>query len=170
VSDARDARERELGQATVELALVVPFVIALLLFVVQVALVARDQILVVHAARVAVREVAVGGPMTSARAVVVRSVPLLKQTEVSTETSYQGGSPSMVIVSVRYRSRTDVPLIGRLFPEIVVEAKAAMRDESVQTAVVAPGTQKMRQEARHPTWNPASVGQQAVTGPPNRTR
>jgi hypothetical protein len=40
----------------------------------------------------------------------------------------------MVIVSVRYRSPTDVPLVGRLLPEIVVEAKAAMRDESVQTS------------------------------------
>jgi hypothetical protein len=125
--------ERELGQATVELALVLPVVVVLLLVAVQVALVARDQLLVVHAARVAVREVSVNGPRTSPRGVVVRSVPLLKQNEVSTETSYQGGSPSMVIVSVRYRSQTDVPLVGRLFPKIVLEAKAAMRDESVQT-------------------------------------
>jgi Flp pilus assembly protein TadG len=39
------------GQATVELALVLPLVAVLLLALVQAAVVARDQILVAHAAR-----------------------------------------------------------------------------------------------------------------------
>jgi len=47
------------GQASVELALVLPLVVVLLLVVVQVGLVVRDQILVVHAAREAAREAAV---------------------------------------------------------------------------------------------------------------
>ena len=57
------------GQASVELALVLPLVVLLLLAVVQLGLLVRDQILVVHAAREAAREAAVdpaadapGGP------------------------------------------------------------------------------------------------------------
>ena len=42
-----------------ELALVLPLVVALLLAVVQVGLIVRDQVLVVHAAREAAREAAV---------------------------------------------------------------------------------------------------------------
>ena len=42
---------RDRGQSTVEVALLLPFVALLLLAVVQVGLVARDQVLVVHAAR-----------------------------------------------------------------------------------------------------------------------
>ncbi|HWI04001.1 MAG TPA: TadE/TadG family type IV pilus assembly protein [Acidimicrobiales bacterium] len=44
------------GQASVELALVLPLVMMLLLAVVQLGLLVRDQILVVHAAREAVRD------------------------------------------------------------------------------------------------------------------
>ena len=49
----------EHGQATVEFALVLPLVFALLVLLFQVALVARDEILVVHAARDAAREASV---------------------------------------------------------------------------------------------------------------
>ena len=52
-------RRGDEGQAAVELALVLPLVVALLLAVVQVGLIVRDQVLVVHAAREAAREAAV---------------------------------------------------------------------------------------------------------------
>jgi Flp pilus assembly protein TadG len=126
-------RECEHGQATVELALALPLVLVIGLLVVQLALIARDQVLVVHAARVAAREASVVGRSGAGHAAVVRSVPLLKQTRMTTETSYKGGSPSLVIVKVSYSSPTDVPVIGLLLPDVVLEAKAAMRDESVQT-------------------------------------
>jgi hypothetical protein len=47
------------GQAAVEVALVLPLVATLLLLVVQTALIVRDQVLVVHAAREAARAAAV---------------------------------------------------------------------------------------------------------------
>jgi Flp pilus assembly protein TadG len=47
------------GQAAVEFALVLPLLAALLLVLVQVGLLVRDQVLVIHAAREAVRQVAV---------------------------------------------------------------------------------------------------------------
>ena len=132
----RHPARREEGQATVELALALPVVLALCLLAVQVALVARDQLLVVHAARAAAREAAVDpeadhgeGPARSAE---VRSAPSLKPARVSTETSYEGGRPTMVMVSVRYLAPTEVPIVGRLLPDVRLVAKAAMRDETVR--------------------------------------
>ena len=52
------------GQSTVEFALVLPLVVMVLLLVVQVGLVVRDQVLVVHAAREAARAAAVGDSTT----------------------------------------------------------------------------------------------------------
>ena len=56
---ARGGAHPDAGQATVELALVLPVVVLLLMAVFQVAVVARDQVLTVQAARAAVREAAV---------------------------------------------------------------------------------------------------------------
>ena len=55
----RICRSDASGQATVEAALVLPFIVMLLLAVVQVGLLARDQVLVTHAAREAARAAAV---------------------------------------------------------------------------------------------------------------
>ena len=54
------------GQATVELALCLPVVVIALLAVLQVAVVARDHVLVAHAAREAARAVAVGADQATA--------------------------------------------------------------------------------------------------------
>ncbi len=118
------------GQASVELALVAPLLLTMLLGVVQVALVARDEILVVHAARAGARAAAVDADPGAARAAAAESTAL-KPDRLSTETSHRGGSDDLVIVTVRYRSPTEVPLVGRLLPDVVLEANAAMRDESV---------------------------------------
>ena len=116
------------GQAATELALVLPLLVALLLCVVQVAVVARDQILVVHAAREAARQAAVGAPPAEVRAAAARAAGV-KVELVTTDSSYQGGSPDIVVVRVRLRSFTDIPLVGPLLPDPVLWAKAAMRPE-----------------------------------------
>lgn len=126
----------EEGQTTVELALLLPIVLVAALVAVQVALVARDQLLVVHAARAAAREAAVAASPAVARRVATEaaagSAPSLKAGRLSTETSHGGGQPTMVTVSVTYLAPTDVPFVGRLLPDIRLEAKAAMRDETVR--------------------------------------
>lgn len=125
-------RERDdQGQAATELALVVPLVLLLLLAAVQVTLVARDHILVVHAARVAAREAALVDGNSNDEANVrfaASHAGGLKPTRVRTETSYQGWA-DMVTVELTYRSPTDVPLVGPLFPDVEVRAKATMRLE-----------------------------------------
>ena len=59
--------QREGGQATVEVALLLPLLALLLLAVVQVGLVVRDQVLVTHAAREAARAAAVDPQLEAAR-------------------------------------------------------------------------------------------------------
>jgi hypothetical protein len=112
-------RWRDRGQATVELTLCLPFVAAALLLVVQVGLVAHTEVLVVHAAREAARAAAVGAPVPppdglepSRTSVVVEALP--------------GGR---VRATVRYRTPTDVPLVGPLVADVALEAEATMRDE-----------------------------------------
>ena len=120
----------EEGQAAVELALALPLVALLLLALGQFTLVARDQLLVVHAAREGAREAAVHrtGGEARARAAAARGSGL-KEGGLEVETSHIGGGTDMVLVRVKYRSRTDLPLVGQLLPDVEVGAKAAMRSE-----------------------------------------
>ncbi len=146
--------ERDEGQAATELALVLPLLMLLALLMVQVTLVARDQILVVHGAREAAREASVDPRPASIKMAVIRASGL-KEGGLGTEMSREGGS-SVVTVRVQYRSPTDVVLIGPLLPDIVVGAKAAMRSESGHPAAENANEQKKEQEPRHRRANGAS--------------
>lgn len=115
---------RERGQSTVELALVLPLVVMLLLAVIQTALVARDQMLVVHAAREAAREASVDGGDSRVRAAVERVLP---GASVLVGPSPGVGEPRAV--AVRFVSHTDLPLIGPLFPDPELTATVTMRAE-----------------------------------------
>jgi len=119
------------GQASVEVALVLPLVVLLLLAVVQVTVVARDQILVVHAARAGAREASVGAsPAAVRRAVVASAGPAgLEPGRIATETGSSGPGDDTVNVRVLYRSPTDVALIGTLLPDVFLRANAAMQRE-----------------------------------------
>ena len=113
------------GQATVELAFALPVVVLALLLVVQMALIARAQILVVDAARSGARAAAVGESPEGPAA----ETPGLDPGRVAVSTSGGGSPGSMVRVTVRYRAPTDVPLVGGLLGEPTVEASVAMRVE-----------------------------------------
>jgi Flp pilus assembly protein TadG len=116
------------GQAAVELVLALPLVAVLLLGVVQVGLVVRDQVLLVHAAREAVREAAVGGSPAAARAAALAGAPL---DPARLRVAIRGDDPrsSRVVARLSYRVRTDVVLVGPLLPDVALEAHAAMRRE-----------------------------------------
>ena len=116
------------GQAAVELALVLPLVAILLLTLVQVGLIVRDQILVIHAAREAAREAAVdGGPDIPRRAAAASST--LDPDRLTVDATDRAGPGSRVKVRVSYRAATDVPLVGGALPDITLEASATMRVE-----------------------------------------
>lgn len=116
------------GQAAVELALVLPLVAALALALLQVALVVRDQVLVVHAAREGARAAAVGDDPEAARAAALAGASLIPD-RVVVEASGRGGAGSRVRVLVRYVSVTDLPLVGPLLGDVELSGSASMRVE-----------------------------------------
>jgi Flp pilus assembly protein TadG len=116
------------GQAAVELALVLPLVALLLLAIVQLGLVVRDQILVVHAAREAAREAAVDPAAAAARRAALAGSGLAPG-RLTVSVSGRGGPGSRVQVAISYRDPTDVPLVGALVADLTLKADATMRVE-----------------------------------------
>ncbi|HEX2048050.1 MAG TPA: TadE/TadG family type IV pilus assembly protein [Acidimicrobiales bacterium] len=120
------------GQASVELALVLPLVLLLLLAVVQLGLLVGDQILVVHAAREAAREAAVDASPDAPRRAALASSTLAGSRLTVTSTG-RGGPGTRVRVEVRYRAPTAVPLLGAAVGDLTLRASATMRVEGSST-------------------------------------
>ena len=106
-----------------------PVLATLLLAVVQVGLVVRDQILVTHAAREAARSAAVDPSPAAARDAAIEGSGL-SGTRLSVEVTGRGGEGSRVRVQVAYRMPTDVPLVGRLVGGLTLRSDASMRVET----------------------------------------
>lgn len=122
-------RRAEEGQAAVELALCLPLVAALALALLQVALVVRDQVAVVHASREAAREAAVSaGPADARRAALAGA--RLEPDRLEVEVRGRGRPGSRVTVVVRYRAPTVVPLVGPLLGDVDLRATTTMRVET----------------------------------------
>lgn len=115
---------RERGQATVEFALILPLVVFLLLAILQTALIVRDYVAVVHAAREAARAASVDRDPAAASDAARR---VLRDANVDVGSRPAVGGP--IRVEVRYVSHTDLPLVGLLFPDPILHATAIMRTE-----------------------------------------
>jgi hypothetical protein len=126
--DRQRGRGGERGQATAELALVLPLVATLLLALVQAAVVARDQVLVAHAAREAARVAAVDDDVESARLAAEQAGPLAAE-RLDVEVTGRGEAGSRVRVVVRYTLPTRLPLVGRALDDVTLTASATMRVE-----------------------------------------
>ena len=116
------------GQAAVELALVLPLLFLLLLALVQVGLVVRDQVLLVHAAREAVRQAAVEAGSDGPRRAAITGSGLAAD-RLAVQVTGRGGAGSRVAVRLSYKEPTDVPLIGGLVGDLTLSAAATMRVE-----------------------------------------
>lgn len=114
-------RSDERGQAAVELALVLPLVVLFVLGVLQVALVARDQLAIELAAREAARAAAVSADPSAAASLAANRVASLDPLDVSVSTS-----GDVVHVTVRYVNTTDVAIIGQAIDDVTLEATATM--------------------------------------------
>lgn len=112
------------GQATVEFAFVLPLVILAALAVIQVGLVVRDQMGVVHAAREAARAASVDDDPASAVRAARRTLP-----DADVDVGARPAVGGEIRVTVRFRSITSLPLVGVLFPDPELHATAAMRVE-----------------------------------------
>jgi Flp pilus assembly protein TadG len=112
------------GQATAELALVFPMLVVLVLLIVQLGFVARDFVRVAHASRAAARAASVDPSGDRARDVVRH---LLGDASVDIESADEIGDP--VTASVGFVSRTEVPIIGVLLPDVTIEDSTTMAAE-----------------------------------------
>jgi Flp pilus assembly protein TadG len=121
-------RPADRGQATVELALLLPVLVLLVLLVIQLGLFTRDQILVTHAAREGARASAVDD---SADAVekAVRSAGPLDPRRLHVRISGRHGRGSRVTVTVTYDAETRVPLLRAIVGHVALHAAATMRVE-----------------------------------------
>jgi hypothetical protein len=122
---ARSRARSDHGQATVELALVLPLLFGLLVLVFQIALVARDEVLVVHAARDAAREAAVTRDAARVATATRRTLP-----DATVRVVRRGRVGEPVEVAITYVSRTDLPLIGTLLPDLTLHGRSVMRVET----------------------------------------
>lgn len=121
-------RNSERGQATVELALVLPLVALFALATLQLGLIAKDLVLVHHAAREGARAAAVEPTGGAARAAVIGSSSL---DSGRLDVSLSGGTArgSQTTATVTYRAPTSVPLVGALIPDVTLKASVTMRVE-----------------------------------------
>ena len=112
---------RDRGQATVELALVLPLVLVVLLGCLQVVEVLVEQVRLVHVVRDGARAASVSdNPEAAAQAVTGAHRVRL---DVAT-------TDSTVDVTGWVDVRTEVPLIGRLLPDITLRERLTMTVES----------------------------------------
>ncbi len=118
-------RRPQRGQATVETALLLPFVVLALLAVVQVGIVVHARVMVTHAAREGARVAAVGGSDAEVRKASAVAGGLAVQ-RLSVSVSRSNG---VAEVTVAYADPTDTPIIGAMLGDVRLSAVARMRLE-----------------------------------------
>ena len=121
-----DSARGERGSAVVEFALVLPILLMVTLAVVQVGLVARDQLMVVQASRAGAREAAVTADSEAVRAAAVHAAAGLDPDALDVEVSRAGALGDPVTVTVRYAESIRVPLVAWLFPSTISLVSSAV--------------------------------------------
>ncbi|MCC7076514.1 MAG: pilus assembly protein [Acidimicrobiia bacterium] len=118
----------ERGQATLELAIVMPFVALLLLAVVQVGLLGTRRIAVAAAAREAARVAAITSDTTEIRTAAEDAMPGAARLTVDVDGPRRFGE--QISVTVVETVRPTVPLVSAVFPrEVTMTARANMTVE-----------------------------------------
>lgn len=115
----RARRSRDRGQATVEVAVLLPILAILAIGLLQVGLVVRAKVLTVHAAREAARAASVGDDPHVAAATS-------GLTPLSVQIANDG---ERVTAVVTYVDPTDLPIVGAAMPSVTLRSTATMRIE-----------------------------------------
>lgn len=113
------------GQSTVEFALVLPFVVLLMLGLLQAGLLLRDQLVVSGAAREGAREAAVSADIGRIRRAAERAGAGLDLTVIVERGSAQGSAAEVIVSAKPLR----VPMVGAIVSGMQVKSKAVMRVE-----------------------------------------
>lgn len=113
-----------------EFALVLPLLLLLTLAVVQVGLLARDQLAVTQAARAGARQAAVDPDEGAVRDAALGTAGVLDAGLVEVAVTREGSRGDPVTVIVRYRDPIRVPLLSWLLPsEVALQASVTERQE-----------------------------------------
>ncbi len=118
---------RERGQATVEVVLVLPFVVLVVSAVLQVTVIVRDTIRLGHVAREAARSAMVDDPTTAGEH--ARASTALDPSRLTVDVQGGDAPGDRLVVTVRYRMPTDVAVVGVLLPEVTIEERLVTRRE-----------------------------------------
>lgn len=123
-------RNGQRGSAALEFALVFPLILLLLLALVQIGVLARDQLLLTQASRAGAREAAVD-PSAEAVEEAVRSAAVgLEGDRLRVEIARAGARGSPVTVALTYEAPIAETLAGWLFPgSVTLRGSATMRQE-----------------------------------------
>ena len=118
----------EAGQATVELALCLPLLVLILGALVELSLLASDQVRLWHAAREAARAAAVEPDVSAAEAAAEQVGLAAIVVSVTPDAAFRvRGEP--VTATVTYRPPGHVPLLSEAVSRLELEAQAVMRIE-----------------------------------------
>jgi Flp pilus assembly protein TadG len=125
------ARREERASASVEFALVLPLVLIMAMALLQIGLLAKDQLVVEGAARAGAREGAVTVDDTQAQQAAIRAAVSLDPNQLQVAVLREGGRGSSVTMNVVYHARVVVPLVSWLFPDSIdLSGTAVMRQET----------------------------------------
>lgn len=121
---SRRHRCSEGGQATVELAVVMPFIVLLGAALFQCGLIVADQLAVWNAARSAARAAAISSDPQFSSQQAANDAVSLRPLQVTVT-----ALDEVVSAHVTFIDRTDLSIIGLLFPDITLEATVVMPRE-----------------------------------------
>jgi Flp pilus assembly protein TadG len=119
------------GSATLEFALVLPLVLVMALALVQVAVLLKDQLVVVESARAGAREATVTRDDEAIRRTAAEAASSLDDARLEVRIEREGGAGTAVSVGVTYHAPIAIPVVAWLFPPTVdLAATATMRQET----------------------------------------
>jgi Flp pilus assembly protein TadG len=118
-------RRNERGSAVVEFALLLPLLLLMLLAVVQIGVLARDRLLVAHAARAGAREAAIQESDIAVRDAAIAAAAGLDPAGIDVVVQRVGGRGDPVSVAISYEVPVAGVLAGWLLPSTVTFSTSA---------------------------------------------
>jgi Flp pilus assembly protein TadG len=131
VSDLLGRWSGERASAAVEFALVLPLILIMVLALLQVGLLVKDQLVVSGSARAGGREAAVTIDDDRVRQVALDAAVGLQAANIEVVIEREGGTGAPVGVTVRYHDVVAISLVDWLFPEdISLSSTSVFRQET----------------------------------------
>jgi len=123
-------RNGERGSAVIEFALLLPILLLILLAVVQVGVLASDQLVITQAARAGARAASVEAGDDAARAAALGAAAGLDPARITVTISRSGTEGDPVAVTVTYEAPVAGLISGWLLPpEVTLRSSSTMRQE-----------------------------------------